>query len=173
MNYSESTRQRVSEMLRGLAVHTGSLTGLSANGALVQGTTTIFNVYGRILLFTLFGEVVTAALDAHAATFKYRYTGTTPAISVADLTAASDSTSGLAVGQRIVMPTATVATKADIAGPAAVGYWPVTIPLIIGVVAGIGVISLTQGGADLHSGSLKFSLYYAALDKGSYVSAAV
>jgi len=162
MNYSQSTRDRLGDIKRGIRAVT------TAFSITTQVTTTIFATKGRILVNALFAEVTTL-LDSHAVTAKFRFQSTTPVIAIADICAASDSASGLAVGQRIICPTATIATKADITGAAGVGFWP-SVQLIIGTPEGVGLIAFTTGGADLHSGAVTFSCYYVPLDPGASVT---
>jgi hypothetical protein len=143
----------------------------------IQTQINLFTVYGRVIIVALWGEVMTA-ISATATTLQYNWTSTTPSIAVQPLCAASASLSGQAAGVRINLVGGAVATAATITASAGISFFTGfgTAPFIVGTqtqsgVQGVSVIGELTGTANMTSGSLQFSLWYAPVDDGSYVSA--
>jgi len=65
MNYNQSTRDRIADMILGLHVETTNSVLVAANFATGGVNTSLFNIYGRIGVKQLFIEL-TAAADANA-----------------------------------------------------------------------------------------------------------
>lgn len=156
----------VADNLNGLMVETGTMLHTTY---MIQTQQEIFNVYGRIRVINLFGEVVVAC-SATATTLKFNATWATPVIAVADMSAASGSISAKVAGTRIVLIGGAVATAALVdAGP---GITASTIPMVIGLKSGIGTIGILTATANQTSGSSKFVICYVPLSDGAYVTAA-
>jgi hypothetical protein len=145
-------------------------TGIMANTTyMIQTQQEIFNVYGRIAVTVLFGELVTD-FSATATVVKFNATWTTPVISVANITANSGSLSGKVAGTRVVCLGTAIATGALVdAGPGISGSM---LPIIIGLSGGIGTIGILSATANATSGTMKWSICYAPLSDGAYVTAA-
>ncbi len=165
-----STIEMIGKMVNGIRVDTSSLA--AATYMLTGPTQTeIFNVYGRVKIHDLFGEVATAAFSNHACVLKYTYTSTSPVIAVADLCAASASLAQLAVGERIAWLGGAVATAAVITATPGITDVARTSQ-IVGVSAGIGTIGINTATASITgSATIKFSIFYTPMSDGAYVSA--
>lgn len=164
--YSVSSQSEISDIQNGVWVDTGVMLNVTY---MVQTQQEIFNVFGRIKVNVLFGEVVVAA-SATGTLLKFNATWTTPVIGVADMSTVTGSISGKVAGTRIVLVGTTVATAAIVdAGP---GITANTNPMIIGLSGGIGTIGILTTTANQTSGSTKFSIFYVPLSDGAYVTAA-
>jgi hypothetical protein len=165
-NYSQNTQDFASDVINGIEVETSAMANATY---MIQTQQEIFNVYGRIKVNILYGEVVTDA-SANATTLKFNFTSTTPVIGVADMTAASGSLSAAVPGTRVVCLGTAVATGALVdAGP---GISGAMLPMIIGTVDGIGTIGILTATASQASGTTKFVIDYVPLSDGAYVTAA-
>lgn len=168
-NYSPSTIARIGDLLNGIRVDTSSLA--AATYMLTGPTQTeIFNVYGRVKIHELFGEVSTAAFSNHACVLKYTFTSSSPVIAVADITAVTASLAQLAIGERMSWIGGAVATAAVIT--ATPGITDVArIPQIVGVNAGIGTIGINTATASITGlAVVKFSIFYTPMSDGAYVT---
>ena len=171
-NYNASTIARIGDLVNGIRVDTSALA--AATYMLTGPTQTeIFNVYGRIKIHELFGEVAVAAFSNHACVLKYTFTSSSPVIAVADLTAASASLAQLAIGERITWLGGAVATAAIIT--ATPGITDVArSSQIVGVESGIGTIGINTATASITgTATVKFALFYTPMSDGAYVTAAL
>lgn len=172
MNYNPSTIARIGDIVNGIRVDTSAL--LAATYLLTGPTQTeIFNVYGRVKIHELFGEVATAAFSNDACVLKYRFTSTSPVIAVADLTAVTASLAQLAVGERISWIGGAVATAAVITATPGITDVART-PQIVGVNAGVGTIGINTATASITGlATVTFSIFYTPMSDGAYVTAAL
>lgn len=169
-NYNASTIARIGDLVNGIRVDTSALA--AATYMLTGPTQTeIFNVYGRIKIHELFGEVAAAAFSNHACVLKYTYKSSSPVIAVADITAVSASLAQLAVGERIAWLGGAVATAAVITATA--GITDVArSSQIVGVSAGVGTIGINTATASITGlATVTFSLFYTPMSNGAYVEA--
>lgn len=171
-NYNPSTIARIGDLINGIRVDTSSLA--AATYFLTGGTQTeIFNVYGRIKIHELFGEVATAAFSANACVLKYTWTMSSPVIAVADLTAVTASLSSLAVGERIAWIGGAVATAAVITATPSITDVART-PQIVGVESGVGTVGINTATASITgTATVKFSIFYSPMSDGAYVTKAL
>lgn len=171
-NYNASTIARIGDLVNGIRVDTSALA--AATYMLTGPTQTeIFNVYGRIKIHELFGEVSVADFSAHACVLKYTLTMSTPVITVADIQAVSASLTGLKIGERISWIGGAVASAVVITGPPAVTDVE-RIPQIVGVNAGVGTIGINTATASITGAAIvTFSLFYTPMSTGAYVTAAL
>ena len=169
-NYSPSTIEVVGDLQNGLRVDTAIL---SAADYLKTGPTQteIFNVYGRIRIHSLFGEVTTV-LANNACVLYYTFTSSSPVIAVGPLCAASGSLAQLAVGERIMWVGGAVATAAVLTATPAISDINPT-PQIVGTVSGVGTIGINTATATVATGAVQFSLFYTPMSDGAYASARV
>lgn len=169
-NYSQNTQELVSDLMNGIKVETSALSNLLY---MTLGDKTIFNVFGRIKINALFGEVVSAA-GAQATTLQFKYIQSAPyAIAGADLTGLSGSLSAKPKGCRVVCLGGAVATAALIdAGSGISGYM---YPMIVGTnsdsTIAVGAIYIDTGTAANLTGTTKFVICYVPLSDGAYVTA--
>lgn len=172
MNYNPSTIARIGDLVNGIRVDTSALA--AATYMLTGPTQTeVFNVYGRVKIHELFGEVATAAFSNNACVLKYTFTSSSPVIAVADLTAASASLAQLAIGERITWLGGAVATAAVIT--ATPGITDVARSTqIIGVEGGVGTVGINTATASITGlATVKFALFYTPMSDGAYVAAAL
>ena len=170
-HYGPSTRQRMGELGNGMRVQTGTL----LNTAVLAGaTTTIFTVYGRILVKQLYIEAITI-FDAAASTALFRFESTTPVIGVSNMTAASGVLTSIAQGIKVKYLGGAIATGLSIN----VGEACAT-PHIIGTglsptgVQGVGVISIQEtSAAPQTSGTCQVVIDYVPMESGSRVVTAL
>lgn len=171
-NYNQSTRERVSDIVNGLRVETSAI---AAATYLLTGdtNTTLFNVYGRVKIHELFGEVSVAAFSNHACVLYYNFESTDPVIAVAPLSGASASMAQLAIGERIAwiggaVATATVLTATPGITDVARGSQ------IVGVDGGVGKIGILTATASITgSAEVKFVICYTPMSDGAYIEAAI
>ena len=172
MNYNPSTIARIGDLVNGIRVNTAALAAVTY---MLTGPTQteLFNVFGRVKIHELFGEVAAAAFSNHACVLKYTFTSSSPVIAVADLTAASASLAQLAIGERITWLGGAVATAAIIT--ATPGITDIARGTqIIGVESGIGTVGINTATASITgSATVKFALFYTPMSDGAYVTAAL
>lgn len=168
MNYNPSTIARIGDLTNGIRVDTSTIA--AASYFLTGDTQTeLFNVFGRIRVHSLFGEV-TVVFSNHACVMYYNFTSTTPVIAVGPISAASATLAQLAVGERIMWVGGAVATAVVLtATPGISDINPA--PQIIGTDGGIGTIGMLTATASLVSGNCKFSIFYTPMSDGAYVTA--
>ena len=167
-NYKASTRDRVSDLVTGMRVDTS--VG-AATTYCVKTQKEIFNVYGRIMILEMYGEVITA-FGANATTLQFNYTSSTPVITVQDLCALStDDLTSAAAGDRVQFPGGAVLTVATVSATPGVQDEHCADPHIIGLESGIGTIGILTAGTSATQGTIQFSIHYIPMSDGAYVSA--
>lgn len=172
-NFNPSTQSMIGHMMNGLRVDTSVMANATY---LLQAQHEIFNVYGRIKIHNLFGEVCVVCSN-NATTVLFNYTSTTPSIAVQPLCAASASIAQLAVGERIYWVGGAVATAAVLTATPGISDINVT-PQVIGGVATagtnfVGSIGILSAAANQTSGSIRYSIFYTPMSDGAYVTAAI
>jgi len=167
-NYNPSTIARIGDLVNGIRVSTSAL---AAETYIHQNQSELFNVYGRVKIHELFGEV-SEAISNSAATLLYNFTSTTPSISVQPISAASASLAQLAVGERIAWIGGAVATAVVITATPGITDVARTSQ-IVGTDGGVATIGILTAGADCTDGTVKFTICYTPLSDGAYVTAAV
>jgi hypothetical protein len=155
MNYNQSTRNRIADLVYGLRVD-------ATTYPVVTGQNAVFNIHGRVWLNDLIG-VVTVELQAAALLLHWDAdmdVGGDAALSIdsADLT-------GDVVGTQYLMPAAAGGALTVPAGGAYLRLFPQ-----------IGWV-LSSGALDLHAsagntGGIKWSAFYVPLETGAYIEAA-
>lgn len=169
-NYNPSTIARIGDLVNGIRVDT---TAIAAATYFLTGNTNtaLFNIYGRIKIHELFGEVSTSAFSNDACVVYYNYTSTSPVIAVAPLSSVSASLAQLAVGERIAWIGGAVATATVLT--ATPGITDVArIPQIVGVNSGVGTIGMLTATASITgTATVKFSIFYTPMSDGAYVTA--
>ncbi len=164
--YNLSTRERIGDINRGLKVHT---TVLANTTYMIQTQQEMFNVFGRIKVLSLYGEII-VAMSATATTLKFNCTWTTPTIAAANLTAASGSLTGQLRGVRVYCVGGAVATAAVFTPGAGISDIEVA-PVMIGLESGVGSIGILTAGANATSGTTRFQIEYVPQSDGAYVTA--
>jgi len=168
MNYNPSTIARIGDLTNGIRVDTSELA--AATYLLTGDTQTdIFNVYGRVRIHSLFGEVTTI-LDAQATTLYYNFTSTSPVIAVQPISSVSGSLTGLAVGERIMWVGGVVATAVVLTATAGISDVN-PAPQVVGTNGGTAKIGILTADASMTSGKLIFSIFYTPMSDGAYVTA--
>jgi hypothetical protein len=168
-NYAPSTIARIGDLINGVRVETSALA--AATYMLTGPTQTeIFNVYGRIKIHELFGEVAGAAFSNDACVLYYTYTSSSPVIAVAPLSSVGASMAQLAVGERVAWIGGAVATATVLT--ATPGITDVArIPQIVGVSSGVGTIGINTATASITgAATVKFAIFYTPMSDGAYVS---
>jgi hypothetical protein len=134
----------------------------------------LFNVFGRIRIALLCGEVIGTAFSADAAKGHFSFTSTSPSIAIAAMSADSAVVTSMAIGQRLTMQGDLVGTACVITASAGISFAPLG-KLVVGTNGGIGVISLDNTGAavTVGTGSMYFTLSYTPLSDDAYVTAAL
>ena len=174
-NYGPSTIARIGDLVNGIRVDTSVL---SAATYLLTGNnqTEIFNIYGRIKLHNLFGEVTTV-LDNQATTLYYNATWTTPTIAVGAISGASGSLAQLAVGEKISWLGGAVATAVVLTATPGIADINVTPHILGGVTTAganyVGTIGILTAAASMTSGAVRFTCFYTPMSDGAYVTAAL
>lgn len=169
-NYNPSTIARIGDLVNGIQVDTSTVAAASyfKTG---NTQTELFNVYGRVRIHSLFGEV-TVVLSDHACVVYYNFTSTDPVIAVQPISSASATLAKLAVGERISWVGGAVGTAVVLtATPGISDINPA--PQIVGTAGGTGSIGMLTAAASLASGNVKFSCFYTPMSDGAYVTAAL
>lgn len=169
-NYNPSTIARIGDLVNGIQVDTSTVAAASyfKTG---NTQTELFNVYGRVRIHSLFGEV-TVVLSDHACVVYYNFTSTDPVIAVQPISSASATLAKLAVGERISWVGGAVGTAVVLtATPGISDINPA--PQIVGTAGGTGSIGMLTAAASLTSGNVKFSCFYTPMSDGAYVTAAL
>jgi len=171
-NYSQSTQDRVGDILGGIRVETPVLTNLTTYWT-NPVTYAVFNVIGLIKVMSMYAEV-TGLFDANASTLVFRWTGTTPAQGIATMGSASATMATSAVGSRWSF----LGPGQVIEGPSAgISYLPA--PFLVGGKTGagvnaVGVISaLVAGATQAGVASARYVLHYAAMTEGANAVSAI
>jgi hypothetical protein len=165
-NYNPSTIARIGDLTNGIRVDTSTLAGATY---LAQTQVELFNVFGRVRIHSLFGEVI-VVFSNHATTVLYNFTSSSPVIAVQPLCAATSTVAQLAVGERIMWVGGAVATAAVLTATPAISDINPT-PQIVGTIGGVGTIGMLTAAASLTSGTVKFSIFYTPMSDGAYVTA--
>lgn len=171
---NKSTKEAISDLHRGLLCETANLE--AADYWEIADTTTIFTVYGRILLLELYAEITEDITGA--AQPNYAYASTTPAFGPTDICAVSAGIGALVVGNRHVWPGGTVAGACTITGiaydsPAATGVGFLLGGVTAAGVNFIGAIRADGSVADATDGNMRFTCVYAPMSLGAYIRPAV
>ena len=170
-NYSYSTIARIGDLVNGIRVDTSVLLGITY---MKQTQIELFNVFGRIKVHNLFGEV-TVVISATATQLLFNYTSSTPVIAVQPMSAACSTMTGLAVGERAQWVGGAVATNVVLTATPGISDINVTPQIIGGVQADgtgmVGTIGELTSGASMTSGSMRFSIFYTPMSDGAYVTA--
>ena len=174
-NYSPSTIARISDIDLGIQVETGILLGATyfnhAGGAASQHE--LFTVEGRIILKSLFIEVITTDFGAQAAQIAWNATFSSVAYTVQPFSTKCASVSGLKIGHRIVWGGGVLATAATITTQPYLSDFAAVTPIIIGGRDSVGTIGVLGSDATLATGSFFCSLRYMQDSPGAYVEALV
>jgi hypothetical protein len=174
-SYANSTVEVIEALHNGLRVETGIANVTDAPSLLFQTAAVLplFNVYGSIRINLLFGEVTTL-FGAGAAVGMFRFTSSSPVITVAAMSIDCASVAALVKGARITLQGDLVGTAPDITGAAGVSYWPVSHgKMVIGQDDGVGFIELkTATGlpTSIASGAMSFTLCYSPVSEGAYAT---
>lgn len=167
-SFNPSTIEMVGHLMNGIRVDTSSL---AAATYFHQNQSEIFNVYGRIKIHNLFGEVTTV-ISNNAATLLYNWTSSSPVIAVQPLSGACGTMAQLAVGERIWWVGGAVATAVVLTATPGISDINTT-PQVVGTIGGTGTIGILTAAADCSSGAVTFSIFYTPMSDGAYVTAAV
>lgn len=178
MNYNESTRQRIADIILGLHVETTAGVLVAANFT-NPAQTELFNIYGRIGIKQLFVEL-TAAADANVTTVAFNCTFTTPVIALNVMNAASASIGSLGAYGRITFVGGAVATAAIITDSAGLTDVEAAGKMhIVGGVSSAGVLTIgtigmaTAGGTQAATIAATGHIFYVPMSPGAYVTAVV
>jgi len=179
MNYNQSTRDRLADMVAGLHVETTNSVLVAANFTTGGVDTSLFNVYGRIGVKQLFIEL-TAAADANVTQVLFHVTYTTPVIAQNPMCAKCASIANLGAYGRIVFVGGAVATAAVITDSAGLSDVEAAGKMhIIGGITSAGANTVCaigmQSSDATQAGSITATahLYYVPMSTGAYAEAAV
>jgi hypothetical protein len=179
VNYNQSTRDRIADMILGLHVLTTNSVLVAANFATGGVDTGLFNIYGRIGVKQLFIEL-TAAADSNATQVAFYVTYTTPVIAQNPMCAKCASIGSLGAYGRIVLAGGAVATAAVITDSA--GLSDVETAGKMHILGGItsagantvGVIGMKSSDASQAATiTATAHLFYVPMSSGAYAEAAV
>ncbi len=179
MNYNESTRQRIADMVLGLHVSTTAGVLVAANFTTGGTNTSLFNIYGRVAVMQLFIEL-TAAADANLTQVLFYTTFTTPVIALNAMCAKCASIASLGAYGRITYVGGAVATAAVITDSA--GLTDVDTggkKAILGGVSSAGVNTIGVIGMQASDATQAATIaatghiWYVPMSLGAYVTAAV
>ncbi len=179
MNYNQSTRDRIADMILGLHVSTTNSGLVAANFATGGVDTSLFNIYGRIAVKQVFIEL-TAAADANATQVQFFVTYTTPVIAQNVMCAKCASIANLGAFGRIVLVGGAVATAAVITDSAGLSDVETAgkIHILGGITAAgantVGVIGMKSSDASQAATiTATAHLFYVPMSTGAYAEAAV
>lgn len=178
MNYNESTRQRIADLILGLHVETTAGVLVAANFT-ATAQTELFNVYGRIAVKQLFIEL-TAAAAADATVVGFNCTFTTPVIALNAMSGNSASIASLGAYGRITYIAGAVASLPIITDSAGLTDVETAGRIsILGGVSSAGVLTIGSIGmlASTATQSATIAatahLFYVPMCPGAYAQAAL
>jgi hypothetical protein len=179
VNYNQSTRDRIADMIMGLHVQTTNSVLVAANFATGGVDTDLFNIHGRIGVKQLFIEL-TAAADANATQVLFHVTFTTPSIAQNAMCGKCASIANLGAFGRIVLVGGAVATAAVITDSAGLSDVETAgkIHILGGITAAgantVGVIGMQSSDASQAATiTATAHLFYVPMSTGAYAEAAV
>jgi hypothetical protein len=179
MNYNQSTRDRIADMILGLHVETTNSVLVAANFATGEVNTSLFNIHGRIGVKQLFIEL-TAAADANATQVLLYTTFTTPVITLNAMCAKCASIANLGAYGRIVLVGGAVATAAVITDSAGLSDIETAgkMHILGGITSAgantVGVIGMQSSDASQAATiTATAHLFYVPMSTGAYAEAAV
>jgi len=154
MNYSQSTRKRIADLVIGMRVDK------AANASpLVQDTPLFQIIGGKVMVTFLIGEVTTV-IQTTATTIRFRFDADVG--SDAYLSGGSTDLSAVAVGSQIGI-TGTAAGEVLVGNALAPAQ---AQPIVLSE----GYIDVNYGAAA--TGAIKYSVWYIPLENGAYIKAA-
>lgn len=178
MNYNESTRQSVADVILGLHAETTAGVLVAANFT-ATAQTELFNVVGRVAIKQLFIELTSAA-DANATVVGFNCTFTTPVIALNAMCADSASIAALGAYGRITFVGGAVATAAIITDSAGLTDVDTSGKIhILGGVSSAGVLTVGTIGMLASTATQAATIaatahcFYAPMCPGAYISAAL
>lgn len=178
MNYNESTRQRIADLILGLHVETTAGVLVAANFT-NPSQTELFNIVGRIGVKQLFIELTSAA-DANITTVAFNCTFTTPVIALNVMNAASASIGSLGAYGRITFIAGAVASIVIITDSAGLTDVETAGKMhILGGVSSAGVLTVgtigmaCAGGTQAATIAATAHLFYVPMCPGAYAEAAL
>ena len=176
MNYNESTRQRIADMILGLHVETTGGVLVAANFT-ATAQTELFNIYGRIGIKQLFIEL-TAAADANATVVAFNCTFTTPVIALNGMTGNSASIASIGAYGRITFVGGVVATAPIVTDSAGLTDVETASKMhILGGVSAAGVLTvgtigmLASTATQAATIAATAHLFYVPMSPGAYAEA--
>jgi hypothetical protein len=179
VNYNQSTRDRIADMIMGLHVQTTNSVLVAANFATGGVDTDLFNIHGRIGVKQLFIELADAA-DANATQVLFHVTFTTPSIAQNAMCGKCASIANLGAFGRIVLVGGAVATAAVITDSAGLSDVETAgkIHILGGITAAganaVGVIGMQSSDASQAATiTATAHLFYVPMSTGAYAEAAV
>ena len=167
MNYNQSTRQRLVDMILGMKIKTGVLN--SATYLVSAKQTELFTLKGAILVMQLYLEIITDC-SAHAAQVVFNATFSTPSILAAPMGTKCAALTSLARGGRVTWMGGALATAAVITITPGITLTCVN-PQIIGGVDFVGTIGTLGSDASLNAGTFIAVLRYVPMYPDSYAEA--
>jgi hypothetical protein len=176
-NYSQSTREVISDMVMGMHVQTTGGVLVAANFTTGGTQTELFTIVGRIAVMGLFIEL-TAAADANATQVAFNVTYTTPVIAVNAMCGKCASIANLGAYGRIVYVGGAVATAAVITDSAGLSdVEQAAKKAILGGVSAAGVLTVGSIGMIASDATQAATiaatahLFYVGLSAGAYAEA--
>jgi len=166
-NYSPSTIARVGDLnpKRGIVCRTSTVNNTSV---LLTTAVNIFKVTGKIRIISLDIEAITQ-FSATASVPRWQFVSTTPAVALTNISAASSTLSGLAVGKRVTMAGTALNTALVIDSIAGITVKPADA-MDIGSEGGVLHLALDADVAQT-SGTCVITLCYLRLTDGAAAEA--
>ena len=173
-NYAISTQESIADVVSGIRVDTGSLAATTyLDHTTASGQHELYTIIGRVILLSLFFEVITVALDTNASTVVWNATWSSPALTVEPIGTKCTTVSDLGIGHRIVWGGGILATAATLTTTPGVSDFAAVTPAILGMEGGVGTIGSKCEAATMGAGYLRCSLYYVPSSDGAYIEALV
>lgn len=179
MNYNESTRQRVADIIMGLHVETTAGVLVAANFTTGGTNTSLFNIYGRIAVMQLFVELTSAA-DANLTQVLFYTTFTTPVIALNAMGVKCASIAALGAYGRIISVAGAVGSTTAISDSAGLtDLDSAGRKQILGGVSSAGVLTAGVIGMQASDATQAATIaatghiYYTPMCPGAYVTAAL
>ncbi len=167
-NFNPSTQEMIGYIRGGLRVETSTLE--NATYLLTGGVSTdCFDVSGRILVFQLYLELITAA-SANATQILFYYDASTPALASNPLCAKCAAITSLGQGGRVVFVGGAVATAAVITDSPGLSDVTCVTPHIVGGHEFVGTIGVQSSDASQASGTFRVILHYLPYSDGAYAN---
>ena len=167
-HYAQDTIEKCGDMVAGLRVDTGFLSGLTY--WTIGGQTEYFNVFGVIKVLNMYIEQIVIDGAPGATLLQWNMTSTTPVIAVQPLSGLTVTLATLVQGGRVIWLGGAVATLPILTFAGGITDFSCASPQILGTEGGVATIGVETTIAAASAGTHQVSIFYMPMSDGAYVT---